>query len=167
MLGGGAQRRRCLLPRENAALLAEPAASLPLATDSIPVKQTAARLMLATLARRGVRAAFGIPGGFVSPFFDALADVPAIELITTRHEAMAAFCAIGHAIATGQPALVLTTSGPGFTNAITGIACANVEAIPLIAISGEVATTASTRGSIQDTSQNGLDSVAMLRSATR
>jgi acetolactate synthase-1/2/3 large subunit len=123
--------------------------------------------MLATFARRGVRAAFGIPGGFISPFFDALADVPSIQLITTRHEGMAAFSALGHAIATGQPALVLTTSGPGFTNAITGIAGASVECIPLIAISGEVATSATTRGSIQDTSQNGLDSVAMVRSATR
>ncbi|MET0591356.1 MAG: thiamine pyrophosphate-binding protein [Polyangiaceae bacterium] len=138
-------------------------------TEIIPVKgkRTAARIMLAAFARRGVRTAFGIPGGFISPIFDAIADVPAIQLITTRHEGMAAFCALGHAIATGEPALVLTTSGPGITNAITGIAGANVESVPLIFIGGEVATHASSRGSIQDTSQNGIDSVAMLRTATR
>ena len=71
-------------------------------TEIIPVKgkRTSARIMLSAFARRGVRTAFGIPGGFISPIFDAIADVPAIELITTRHEGMAAFCAMGHAIAT-------------------------------------------------------------------
>jgi acetolactate synthase-1/2/3 large subunit len=123
--------------------------------------------MLQAFARRGVRVAFGIPGGFISPLFDALSDIGEIELVTTRHESMAAFCAVGHAIATGEPALVLTTSGPGITNAITGIAGATVESIPLIAVGGEIATTASTRGSIQETTQNGLDAVAMLRTATR
>jgi acetolactate synthase-1/2/3 large subunit len=123
--------------------------------------------MLQAFARRGVRVAFGIPGGFISPLFDALSDVDDIRLVTTRHEGMAAFCAAGHAIATGEPALVLTTSGPGITNAITGIAGATVESIPLIAIGGEIATTASSRGSIQETTQNGLDAVAMLRTATR
>jgi acetolactate synthase I/II/III large subunit len=135
--------------------------------ETIPLRRTAARVMLEAFARRGVRVAFGIPGGFISPLFDALSEVKAIKFVTTRHEGMAAFCAAGHAMATGKPALVLTTSGPGITNAITGIAGATVEAIPLIAVGGEVATTASSRGSIQETSQNGLDAVAMLRTATR
>jgi acetolactate synthase-1/2/3 large subunit len=135
--------------------------------DTIPIKKTAARVMLQAFARRGVRVAFGIPGGFISPLFDALADVGEIQLVTTRHEGMAAYCAAGHAIATGEPALVLTTAGPGITNAITGIAGATVESLPLIAIGGEVATTASSRGSIQETTQNGVDAVAMLRTATR
>src|SRR5262249_53682206 len=118
----GATRRRYILRHQDVAVSAELDRTISTRTESLPVNPTTARLMLTTFARRGVRAAFGIPGGFVSPFFDALADVPRIELITTRHEGMAAFCALGHAIATGQPALVLTTSGPGFTNAITGIA---------------------------------------------
>src|SRR5687768_8839293 len=95
-------RGRWLLRREQAARISERTEALPVRADPITTKYTAARIMLATFARRGVRAAFGIPGGFISPFFDALADVPSIELITTRHEGMAAFCAIGHAIATGQ-----------------------------------------------------------------
>src|ERR1700735_1600569 len=62
-------------------------------------------VMLDALARRAVRAAFGIPGGLVSPFFDALADVPSMQLVTTRHEGMAGFAAMGRALVTGVPAM--------------------------------------------------------------
>jgi acetolactate synthase-1/2/3 large subunit len=127
----------------------------------------AARVMLQAFARRGVRVAFGIPGGLISSVFDALADVPEIRLIMTRHEAMAAYCAVGHAVATGRPALVLTTSGPGITNALNGIASAFVEEIPLILIGGEVPANASSRGAMQDSSSNSIDSVAMMRTVTR
>lgn len=127
----------------------------------------AAHVILEALAHRGVRAAFGVPGGLVSPLYDALADVPRIELVTTRHEGMAGFAAMGHALVTGMPALVLTTSGPGMTNAITGIAAASVEGLPMIAIAGEVPRSASSRGAIQDASANGLDAVAMMRTVAR
>jgi acetolactate synthase-1/2/3 large subunit len=123
--------------------------------------------MLRALARRGVRAVFGIPGGLVSPFYDALADVPSMELVTTRHEGMAGFAAMGHALVTGAPAIVLTTSGPGLTNALTGVAAAYVEGLPLIVIAGEVPTGAMSRGAIQDTSSNALDAVAMMRTVSR
>jgi len=123
--------------------------------------------MLQVFARRGVRMAFGIPGGLISAVFDALADVPEIELVMTRHEAMAAFCAIGHAVATGTPALVLTTSGPGITNALTGVAAALLEELPLIFIGGDVPASAMSRGAIQDASSNGVDSVALMRTVTR
>jgi acetolactate synthase-1/2/3 large subunit len=127
----------------------------------------AARAMLQTFARRGVRVAFGIPGGLISSVFDALADVPEIELVMTRHEGMAAFCAIGHAVATRMPALVLTTSGPGITNALTGIAAAFLEELPLIFVGGEVPANAASRGAIQDASSNGIDAVALMRTVTR
>ena len=130
-------------------------------------ERNAANLLLETLVRHGVRVAFGIPGGLVSPVFDAIADVPGIELVTTRHEGMAGFAAIGHALATGKPALVLTTSGPGLTNAITGIAAAALEDLPLIALAGEVSTAAQGRGAIQDSSTNALDSVALMRTVCR
>src|SRR5260370_36872129 len=123
--------RRCALRHQTIA---------PERTDPITVRKTAARLMLQAFARQGVRAAFGIPGGFISPLFDALSDLKSIKLVTTRHEGMAAFCAMGHALATDQPALVLTTSAPGITNAITGIASATVESVPLIALGGEMST---------------------------
>jgi acetolactate synthase-1/2/3 large subunit len=123
--------------------------------------------MLEAFARRGVRAAFGIPGGLISPTYDALADVPQIRAVTTRHEGMACFAAMGHAVATGQPALLLTTSGPGATNAITPIAAAFVEGLPLIAIAGEVPNGSSGRGALQDATANGIDVVAMTRTITR
>jgi acetolactate synthase-1/2/3 large subunit len=130
-------------------------------------RRSVARLVLETLAARGVTAAFGIPGGLISPVYDALSDVPAIRVVTTRHEGMAAYAAMGHAVVTGQPALVLTTSGPGITNALTGIAAAFAEEIPLIAIGGEVPAAAVSRAAIQDATSNALDCVAMLRTVTR
>jgi acetolactate synthase-1/2/3 large subunit len=126
-----------------------------------------ARAMLQVFARRGVRMAFGIPGGLISSVFDALVDVPEIRLVMTRHEGMAAFCALGHSVATGTPALVLTTSGPGITNALTGVAAAFVEQIPLIFIGGEVSGNAASRAAMQDSSSNAVDSVAMMRTVTR
>src|SRR5882672_9373629 len=133
----------------------------------VEVELNAARAMLMTFADYGVRVAFGIPGGLVSPIFDAIADVPAIELITSRHEGMAAFSAMGHAVATGTPALVLTTSGPGITNVITGLAAAFAEEIPLILIAGEVAARSAGRGAVQDSSSSSIDIVSMLRTVTR
>jgi acetolactate synthase-1/2/3 large subunit len=133
----------------------------------VPTPRTAAHGMLEIFARRGIRAAFGIPGGLVSSIYDAVADEPRISLVHTRHEAMAAFSAMGHALVSGTPALVMTTSGPGITNAITGIAAAHVEGIPMVVVAGEVPATAASRGAIQDATTNGLDAVAMLRTITR
>jgi acetolactate synthase-1/2/3 large subunit len=133
----------------------------------VPDEVSAARILLETLADGGVRAAFGIPGGLVSPVYDALRDVPRIRPVTVRHETMAAYAAMGHAVATGTPALCLTTAGPGATNAITGLAAAFAEDIPLIAVAGEVARAQSTRGAVQDGTTNTMDIVAMLRTVTR
>jgi acetolactate synthase-1/2/3 large subunit len=130
-------------------------------------RPTAARAMLRALADRGVRVAFGIPGGLVSAVFDALAEVPEIELVATRHEAMAAFAAMGYAAATGLPAVVLTTGGPGITNALTGIAAASAEELPMIVIAGDIPSSARGRGAIQDSTTNALDVVAMMRTTTR
>lgn len=127
----------------------------------------AARAVLEQLAHRGVRAAFGIPGGLVSPFYDALVDVPAIEVITNRHEAMAGYAAMGHALVTGTPAIVLTTGGPGFTNVLTGIAAAFIEEVPLVVIAGDVSAEAAGRGTIHDISSNALDAMALVRTITR
>ncbi|MGH7298321.1 MAG: thiamine pyrophosphate-binding protein, partial [Polyangiaceae bacterium] len=128
---------------------------------------TAAVTLLRTLAHRGVRIAFGIPGGSASPLFDGLHEVPEIRYVATRHEAMAGFAASGYARATGRPALVLTTSGPGLTNAITGMAVATLEELPVIVLAGEIASTAVARGALQDGSPAGLDTVSTVRSMTR
>lgn len=128
---------------------------------------TAAQVFLETLAALGVRAAFGIPGGLCSPLFDALRLVPAIRPVYTRHEAMAGYAAMGHAVATGYPGLVITTGGPGLTNAVTAAAAAFVDEIPMIVVSGEVARGAGSRGAFQDATTNALDAVAMMRTVTR
>jgi len=122
----------------------------PWGVVSAESRKNSARVMLETFAKRGIRAAFGIPGGLISPLYDALADVPQIRNVTVRHEGMAGYAAMGHAVATGLPALVMTTSGPGLTNAITGIAAAYVEELPLVVVAGEVPTDAQGRGALQD-----------------
>lgn len=128
---------------------------------------TAAAVLLSALAKRGLRVAFGIAGGSISPVFDALASVPEIQFIATRHETIAAFAAMGYARATGLPALVLVTSGPGITNAMTGVAAAYLEELPLILVGGDVATPVRGRHALQDGSSTGIDTVAMLRTITR
>lgn len=137
----------------------------PFVAAQRPVSASVA--LLRALAARGVRAAFGIPGGSASPVFDALVEVPEIVFTPTKHEAIAGFAAMGHARATGLPALVLTTSGPGITNAMTGIAAAFLEELPIIAIAGDVAQGAMARGALQDGSAAGLDVLGVLRSVTR
>ena len=86
----------------------------------------------------GVEFVFGYPGGAVLPIYDALFDDTRIRHILVRHEAGAAHAAEGYARATGKPGVVLVTSGPGATNAVTGIADAFMDSIPLVIITGQV-----------------------------
>jgi acetolactate synthase-1/2/3 large subunit len=127
----------------------------------------AATQLLRVLAERGVRVAFGIPGGAIGPIFDALHDVPEIELVATRHETTAVFAATGYARATGTPALVLVTSGPGVTNTLTGVASAHLEEVPVIIIGGDIPATWRGRAAFQDGSSGGLDLVSLMRGVTR
>lgn len=115
----------------------------------------------------GVNVVFGIPGGAISPFYDALLDRPDVRIITTKHEANAAFMAIGYAMATGRPGVVLTTAGPGITNALTGVASAFYEGVPVVHIAGEVARSAFGRGALQEGSPTGFDAVAVMRPVTK
>jgi len=82
---------------------------------------------------------FGIPGGVVIPIFDALYDAP-LKLILTRHEQAAAHAADGYARASGRAGVCIATSGPGATNLTTGIATANFDSSPVVAITGQVKT---------------------------
>ena len=95
--------------------------------------------MIEELKAAGIEMAFGIPGGAIMPFYDELlkADFPHI---LTRHEQGAAHMADGYARVSGKVAIVVTTSGPGATNLITGLANAQMDSVPLIAITGQVAT---------------------------
>ena len=96
-----------------------------------------ADLAAKTLYAHGVRHAFGMPGGEVVTFIDALENA-GIRFILCRHETNAAIMAAGASVATGAPGLLVTTLGPGLTNAVNGIADASQEHVPLIAVSGVV-----------------------------
>lgn len=92
------------------------------------------------LADQGVEYVFGYPGGAVLPIYDELFGDERIRHILVRHEAGAAHAAEGYARATGKPGVVLVTSGPGATNAVTGIADAFMDSIPMVVITGQVPT---------------------------
>jgi acetolactate synthase-1/2/3 large subunit len=96
--------------------------------------------LIDTLIEQGVDTVFGYPGGAVLPIYDALFQQTKIRHVLVRHEAGAAHAAEGYARSTGKPGVVLVTSGPGATNAVTGIADAFMDSIPLIVLTGQVAT---------------------------
>ena len=97
-----------------------------------------AQILVQSLKDEGVDYIFGYPGGAVLHLYDALFQQEDIKHILVRHEQGATHAADGYARATGKPGVVLVTSGPGATNAITGIATAYMDSIPLVVISGQV-----------------------------
>jgi acetolactate synthase I/II/III large subunit len=104
-------------------------------------EKSGAEILIDTLLEQGVDTVFGYPGGAVLPIYDALFQQKKIRHILVRHEAGAAHAAEGYARSTGKPGVVLVTSGPGATNAVTGIADAFLDSIPLVVLTGQVATT--------------------------
>ena len=103
-------------------------------------ERSGASILVESLVRQGVEFVFGYPGGAVLPIYDALFGEARIRHILVRHEAGAAHAAEGYARSTGKPGVVLVTSGPGATNAVTGIADAFMDSIPLVVITGQVPT---------------------------
>lgn len=101
---------------------------------------TGAEIIVRFLRDQGVRYVFGYPGGAVLHIYDALYGQQEVEHILVRHEQAATHAADGYARATGEPGVVLVTSGPGATNAVTGIATAYMDSIPMVVITGQVAT---------------------------
>ncbi len=101
-------------------------------------KLSGASMIVRSLIDEGVKHIFGYPGGSVLDIYDALHLIPGIEHILVRHEQAAVHMADGYARATGKVGVVLVTSGPGATNAITGIATAYMDSIPLVILSGQV-----------------------------
>jgi acetolactate synthase-1/2/3 large subunit len=97
---------------------------------------TGAQAVVHILEQQGIRYVFGLPGGAAIPLFDALVDSK-IELVLTRHEQGATHMADGYARASGEPAVVLVTSGPGATNTITGILTAKMDSVPMVVITGQ------------------------------
>jgi acetolactate synthase-1/2/3 large subunit len=107
---------------------------------NVSEERSGAAILVESLVRQGVEFVFGYPGGAVLPIYDELFGDHRIRHILVRHEAGAAHAAEGYARSTGKPGVVLVTSGPGATNAITGIADAFMDSIPLVVLTGQVAT---------------------------
>lgn len=128
---------------------------------------TVAWLALEYLKAEGVQAVFGIPGGPATPLFDALYHEPGIRTIAPRHEAGAAFMALGYARATGRLGACVLTTGPGATNAVTAVAAAKSDSVPMLVLTAQVSTSAFGKGSLQDSTESGVDTVSLLRPVTK
>ncbi len=101
---------------------------------------TGAEIVVRALRDQGVQHIFGYPGGAVLPIYDEIFQQEAIEHILVRHEQGAAHAAEGYARSTGKVGVVLVTSGPGATNAVTGLADALLDSIPMVCLTGQVPT---------------------------
>lgn len=101
---------------------------------------TGAEILLRALREQGVDVIFGYPGGAVLPIYDALFQQNAIRHVLVRHEQAAVHAAEGYARSTGKTGVVLVTSGPGATNAVTGLLDALMDSIPLVCLTGQVPT---------------------------
>ncbi|MFA4844572.1 MAG: biosynthetic-type acetolactate synthase large subunit [Candidatus Margulisiibacteriota bacterium] len=117
---------------------------------------TGAQALLESLKNEGVDIIFGYPGGVVLPLYDAMYSFKDIKHILVRHEQGAAHAADGYARATGKVGVCLATSGPGATNLVTGIANAHMDSIPMVAITGQVATSLLGRDSFQEADVTGI-----------
>jgi len=104
------------------------------------VKLSGAEIIVQFLQDEGVEYVFGYPGGAVLHIYDAIFQQDAVRHILVRHEQGGVHAADGYARATGKPGVALVTSGPGATNAVTGIATAYMDSIPLVVLTGQVAT---------------------------
>ena len=103
-------------------------------------EMTGAEMVIAALADQGVEDIFGYPGGAVLPIYDALFHQDKVRHVLVRHEQGAVHAAEGYARSTGKVAAVLVTSGPGATNAVTGLTDALMDSVPLVCITGQVPT---------------------------
>jgi len=124
-------------------------------------------ITLRYLRAEGARVVFGVPGGLLHPFFQAVEEEPELELIVTKHEAGAAFMADGYARVTNYLAVCAGTSGPGATNLVTGVAAAFSDGVPMLVITGQAPFHAIGRGAAQEMAPEDIDIVAMFRPITK
>ncbi len=119
-------------------------------------KFSGAEIIIKAFINEGVETIFGYPGGAILPFYDALFTQNKLRHILTRHEQAAAHAAEGYARSTGKVGVITVTSGPGATNAITGLTDAYLDSIPLVCISGQVATSVIGTDGFQEADITGL-----------
>lgn len=130
-------------------------ASAPMAAQTTTTLPGAEVLMRA-LVEQGVEVIFGYPGGAVLPIYDALFRQNRIRHILVRHEQAAVHAAEAYARSTGKVGVVLVTSGPGATNAVTGLLDALMDSIPLVCLSGQVPTALIGNDAFQEADTTGI-----------
>src|ERR1700744_4967491 len=106
--------------------------------DSYPLEITGADMVVRAIVEQGTDTVFGYPGGAVLPVYDALFKQNSLRHILVRHEQAATHAAEGYARSTGKVGVGLVTSGPGATNAVTGLTDALMDSIPMVCITGQV-----------------------------
>ena len=124
-------------------------------------------VFLRYLKAEGVRVVFGIPGGLLHPFFEAIENDRDIQLVMTKHEEGAAFMADGFARMGRCLAVCAGTSGPGATNLLTGVSSAFADGVPLLVVTGQAASHALGKGAAQETPREDIDIVSMFRPITK
>ena len=125
-------------------------------------KMTGAEMVIRALTDQGVEHIFGYPGGAALPIYDAIFQQDIVQHVLVRHEQGATHMAEGYARSTGKPGVVLVTSGPGATNAVTGLTDALLDSIPLVCITAQVPTTVIGTDAFQE-----CDTVGITRSCTK
>ena len=125
------------------------------------MKMTGARIVIESLIKENVEVVFGYPGGAIMNVYDELYKQNKFKHILAKHEQGAVHMADGYARATGKVGVAFVTSGPGLTNAVTGIATAYTDSVPLVVISGQVPTTAIGTDAFQE-----VDAVGITRPIT-
>src|SRR5579871_1002747 len=131
-------------------------------TADAATTMTGAEMVIRALKDQGVTHIFGYPGGAVLPIYDALFAEQGLVHVLVRHEQGAVHAAEGYARSTGKPGVVLVTSGPGATNAVTGLTDALMDSIPVVAITGQVPTHLIGTDAFQE-----CDTVGITRSCTK
>ncbi len=128
---------------------------------------SAVALLLHHLEAEGVRHIFGIPGGPLMPLYEAVFARGVIRPILAKHEEGAAFMADGYARVSGRLGVCCATTGPGATNALTGIAVARRDSVPVMLLTAQIATSAFGKGAAQESSPLGIDIVELYRAVTK
>jgi acetolactate synthase-1/2/3 large subunit len=126
------------------------------------MKMTGARIVIESMIKEGVEVVFGYPGGAIMNVYDEVYKQNSFQHILTRHEQAAVHAADGYARATGKVGVAFLTSGPGFTNGVTGLATAYTDSIPLVVISGQVPTALIGTDAFQE-----IDAVGISRPCTK
>jgi acetolactate synthase I/II/III large subunit len=133
------------------------------------MKGSAADILVRYLEQEGIEYVFGVPGGHLLAFYDALERSGRLKPVLTKNEQGASYMANGYARVSGRPGLCCGTVGPGATNLVSGVAAAYMDSTPLVVLTAQVGTTAIGKGALQEAAGDGrtVDQVALFRPITK